>query len=153
MQRVWWSMEGDKAGKAVGVKELWIFLGVHGSHWKSLNIWTCWKWLEDREAGRDIVQEVTKSQTWLSNRTTIATKMTDFIYYLLYDCTRSSLWAPWFSCCRAGALEMLPQGMWDLSSPARDQTSNPCIARQILNHWTMRQVLPKDWLCQAMTVT
>jgi len=25
-------MEGDKAGKVVGVKEFWIFLGVHRSH-------------------------------------------------------------------------------------------------------------------------
>jgi len=49
-------------------------------------------------------------------------------------------------------LQMLPQGIWDLSSPTRDQTSIPCIARQILNHWTTRQVLPKDWLCQTMTV-
>ena len=30
--------------------------------------------------------------------------------------------------------------MWDLSSPARDQTRIPCIARQILNHWTTREV-------------
>ena len=26
--------------------------------------------------------------------------------------------------------------MWDLSSLIRDQTHVPCIARQILNHWT-----------------
>ena len=33
-----------------------------------------------------------------------------------------------------------PQGMWDLSSPTRDQTCVPCIGRQILNHWTAREV-------------
>ena len=30
--------------------------------------------------------------------------------------------------------------MWDLTSPTRDQTCVPCIARQILNHWTTREV-------------
>ena len=34
----------------------------------------------------------------------------------------------------------LPLGMWDLSSPTRDRTCISCIARQILNHWTMREV-------------
>ena len=29
-----------------------------------------------------------------------------------------------------------------LSSPTRDQTHIPCIARQILNHWTTREVCP-----------
>ena len=30
--------------------------------------------------------------------------------------------------------------MWDLSSPTRDRTHVPCIGRQILNHWTTREV-------------
>ena len=30
--------------------------------------------------------------------------------------------------------------MWDLSYPTRDRTRIPCIARQILNHWTTREV-------------
>ena len=30
------------------------------------------------------------------------------------------------------------QAMWDLSSPTRDQTHDPCIGRQSLNHWTTR---------------
>ena len=34
----------------------------------------------------------------------------------------------------------LPWCMWDLSSPTRDQTQVPCIARQILNHWVIREV-------------
>ena len=29
-----------------------------------------------------------------------------------------------------------PRGMWDLSSPTRDQTLTPSIGRQSLNHWT-----------------
>ena len=33
-----------------------------------------------------------------------------------------------------------PQGMWDLSSPTRNQTYIPCIQRQSLNYWTARQV-------------
>ena len=38
-------------------------------------------------------------------------------------------------------------GMWDLSSPIRDQTHVPCIGRQILNHWTTREVplLEFEW--------
>ena len=35
---------------------------------------------------------------------------------------------------------VLPQGMWDLSSRARDQTCTPCIGRQSLIHWTSREV-------------
>ena len=34
--------------------------------------------------------------------------------------------------------------MWDLSSPSRDQIRVPCIARQILNHWTTREVPSYD---------
>ena len=30
--------------------------------------------------------------------------------------------------------------MWDLSSPNRDGTHVPCTGRQILNHWTTREV-------------
>ena len=32
-------------------------------------------------------------------------------------------------------------GMWDLTSLTRDQTHIPCTARQILDHWTTREVL------------
>ena len=35
-----------------------------------------------------------------------------------------------------------PQGMWDLPSPARDQTYMPCIGRCRLNHWTSREIPP-----------
>ena len=34
-----------------------------------------------------------------------------------------------------------PRGIWDLSSWTRDQTQQPCIARQSLKHWNTRQVL------------
>ena len=33
------------------------------------------------------------------------------------------------------------RGMWDLSSPTRDQTRIPFIGRWSLNHWTTREVL------------
>ena len=33
-----------------------------------------------------------------------------------------------------------PRGFWDLSSPHRDQTHNPCIGRRGLNRWTVREV-------------
>ena len=34
----------------------------------------------------------------------------------------------------------LPQRMWHLSSPNRYKACVPCIRRQILNHWTTREV-------------
>ena len=34
--------------------------------------------------------------------------------------------------------------MWDLSSPARDGTSTPCIRRRSLNHWTTNQRIPSN---------
>ena len=45
---------------------------------------------------------------------------------------------PQASSCDAQA--SLPHPMLDLSRPARDQTHVPCIARQILNHRTTREV-------------
>ena len=33
--------------------------------------------------------------------------------------------------------------MCDISSQTRDRTRVPCISRQILNHWTTCEVLPK----------
>ena len=33
-----------------------------------------------------------------------------------------------------------PRGIWDLSSPNKDQTHNPCIGRRGLNHWAAREV-------------
>ena len=39
-----------------------------------------------------------------------------------------------------GSQAQLLCGMRDLSSLTRDQTCVPCIARQILNHWTTREV-------------
>ena len=40
-----------------------------------------------------------------------------------------------------GAQAYLPCSMWDLSSMTRDRTRVSCIARQILYHWTTREVL------------
>ena len=34
----------------------------------------------------------------------------------------------------------LPRGIWILSYLTRDRTQVPCLARQILNHWTTREV-------------
>ena len=39
-----------------------------------------------------------------------------------------------------GAQAQLPRGLWYLSSLTRDQIHVPCIRRQILNHWTTREV-------------
>ena len=42
--------------------------------------------------------------------------------------------------CSYGMRAQLLCGMWDLSSLTRDQTHIPCIARQLLNDWTTREV-------------
>ena len=34
----------------------------------------------------------------------------------------------------------VPQNMWNLSSPARDQTHAPAVEMQSLNHWAAREV-------------
>ena len=39
-----------------------------------------------------------------------------------------------------------PGGMWDLSSPTRDQTYTSCIGRQRLKHWTAREVSEAGFL-------
>ena len=72
------------------------------------------------------------------------------IFFYFFDCIRSWLQhagsfivtrglqsAQLSSCCTR---VYLPQSMWDLSSPTRDQTCIPCIGRQRLNHWTARKV-------------
>ena len=41
---------------------------------------------------------------------------------------------------RCSVWVQLPHGMWDLSSLTRNRTCVPCIERQILNHWTTREV-------------
>ena len=44
----------------------------------------------------------------------------------------------WELRCSSGA--WLPCRMWNLSSTTRDRTHVLCIGRQILNHWTIREV-------------
>ena len=41
------------------------------------------------------------------------------------------------ACRLRGTWVQLFLSMWDLSSPTRDRTSVPCIARQILTHFTL----------------
>ena len=43
--------------------------------------------------------------------------------------------------------------MWDRSSWIREQTYVPCIGRQILNHWTTREVLGSLLLLQVSEQT
>ena len=46
-----------------------------------------------------------------------------------------------FSCGMQGsAVAWFLRGMWGLSSPTRGRTCIPCIASQIVNHWTTREV-------------
>ena len=48
-----------------------------------------------------------------------------------------------------GTQAELLSGMWDLGSLIRDRTHVPCIARQIPNHWTTRDV--PWWVFQILT--
>ena len=61
----------------------------------------------------------------------------DFVVHELFSC---GMWA------------YLPRGMWNLSSPTRDQAYIPCITRQILNHWTTREVPPEEFLYETMNM-
>ena len=42
--------------------------------------------------------------------------------------------------------------MWDLCSLTRDWTHGPCIARQILNHWTTRKISFSSFLIQNLVI-
>ena len=58
---------------------------------------------------------------------------------------RSLVAAIGLSDCGAWAQSLLHSGLaapsrWDLSSQIMDRTHVPCIARQILNHWTTKEV-------------
>ena len=45
-----------------------------------------------------------------------------------------------------GIWALLPHSMWDLSSLAWDRTLVLCMERQILNHWTTREVFQQYFL-------
>ena len=58
--------------------------------------------------------------------------------FLIVDYFKSLYW----SCYNIlfHVLVFWPWGMWDLGSPTRDWTCNPCTGRRSLNHWTVREV-------------
>ena len=79
---------------------------------------------------------------------------------LFFGCAIDLPWGAWASlCCEAWALELsscgawaeLPRGIWNLSFLLRDRTHIPRIGRQILNHWTTREV-PMTTLVQFSSV-
>ena len=70
---------------------------------------------------------------------------------LLSTCSAQPSHCDGFSCCAAQALGHRLQQLWHTglvapqhvgSSQTRDQTCVPCTGRQILNHWTTREVQP-----------
>ena len=64
-------------------------------------------------------------------------------FSLVVGCGRRSAWALYLThkLCRCGVQKVqLPQGRWDLSSLTRDLTHTPCIGKQVLNHWTTKEV-------------
>ena len=63
---------------------------------------------------------------WLSQVLTVAHGIFTEAYRLLSSC---------------GSQAHVPWGLWDLSSLTRDPVCTPCNGRQILNHWTTREIL------------
>ena len=75
-----------------------------------------------------------------------------FLKKYVFGCIRSSLQHTRSSLCHAGSFTVvhrlpncnswaqLLHSMWDLSFPTRDLIYIHCIAKQILNHWTTREV-------------
>ena len=64
-------------------------------------------------------------------------------FFFSFCCVGSLLWRMGTRVhrpCSCGMWAYLPHGMWDVSFLTRDQTHVPCIGRQILNHWTTREV-------------
>jgi len=62
------------------------------------------------------------------------------------------LWPAGFFCCSAQA--WLPHDMWDLNSLTRDRTCVPCAGRQILNHWSTKEVprLLNMWIIWVLSL-
>ena len=64
--------------------------------------------------------------------------LTALAYRSSWQCVGSLVAAHRLSNCSMRA--QLPHSMWDLSYLTRDRTRVPCIARQIINSWTTREV-------------
>jgi len=64
-----------------------------------------------------------------------------FLYMLVGEWSFFFLFLSAASGLSCGTRVTLPRGIWDLTSLTRDQIPIPCIARQILNHWTTRKSL------------
>ena len=83
---------------------------------------------------------------WIQKKLCLSLKKKILLY--LFSSDGSQMWhvgsftvAHGLSGCGVGA--QLLCGTWALSSLTRDPSEVPCIARQILNHWTTRKV-PKE---------
>ena len=64
-------------------------------------------------------------------------------FFVHFCCSSSGFFCLFVFCCfdpYCTVHAQLPHGMWDPSSPVRDQTHVPYTERQILNHWATRQV-------------
>ena len=87
-----------------------------------------------------------QSPTWLSDWTTAkvfavahgSSLQHKDCYHILLLCRDSLVVAPGLRSC--GTRAELLRGIWDISSPIIDWTRVPHTARQILNHWTTREV-------------
>ena len=113
-----------------------------------------WEMMKNRETWRAAVQGVTKSWTrlsnWTMNEQCVWLHQVSFAARWIF--TASCRIFPWGSQTLLMAHGLRASGsvvaakhatsVWGLSSWTRDQTHVPCIARQVLNHWTSREVPP-----------
>ena len=104
----------ERGHKNLGIKNRWIFTLLYFNFLKSMSLFGC-----------------IGTQLWPLGPSVHRVDL------LLWH-TDPRVKARRLSTCSAWA--QLLSGTWDLTSPIRDRTQVSCIARQILNHWTTREV-------------
>ena len=85
---------------------------------------------------------------WLSRVLVVALEI--FIVSCGIFCWGTWILQLWCRLSNCGAWTYLPHCVWDLISLTKDCTYVPCLASQILNHWTTREVPPVKFLISLL---
>ena len=139
MHSTWLSTRtGAKSGHWISVQIAVFFLNFHHYYFKSLFFWLCWVFI----AGPGFTELQQAGVT--------------------LHCGAWASHCGGFSCYGARALATWAWQLWFVglvasghvaSSQTRDRTSVPCIGRQILNHWTTREVLTLFFILYDFSLT